>query len=51
MAADYTLFVLAAYLVPAIALGTLSLWIALDARAVRRDLARLDAARRPDGRA
>ena len=51
---NHTLFVTAAYLVSALGLGGLALWIALDARARRREIAALEAAgtrRRSDSRA
>jgi heme exporter protein D len=38
---NHTLFVVAAYLVTAIGLGGLALWIVLDGRARRRELAAL----------
>lgn len=41
---NHTLFVTAAYLVSAFGLGGLALWIALDSRARKRELAALDQA-------
>ena len=51
---NHALFVTAAYLVSALGLGGLALWILLDQRARRREIAALEAAgtrRRSDQRA
>ena len=51
---NHTLFVTAAYLVSVLGLGGLALWILLDQRARRREIAALEAAgtrRRSDTRA
>ena len=50
---NHALFVTAAYLVSALGLGGLALWILLDQRARRREIAALEAAgtrRRSDSR-